>query len=130
MVTFVEDATANRGVASVERHEQVFEPMQPSYLLGDKGVVPKAEAQGAFLSTMYEECHHQMQAGFFLVRGMYKQSELDDIVIVVTIQLVQARRKAEEDHWDAAGELCCIVFTAVVSAGRPSKCQASSDPKV
>ena len=113
------DAPAKRGVASVERHETEFEPTQPRYILADTVLLASAEAQGAFLGTMYEECHQQPQAGFYLVRDMLYQSKHDDVVIVVTKMCLGPRPKLAEDPWDAAGELFCSVFGAMNSDARP-----------
>ena len=79
----------------------------------------KAENEGAFLGTMYDACHQQPQAGFPLVRDMRSQSQLNDVIIIVTKKCVRPRPQNEADPWDAAGELHCTVFAAVDSVGRP-----------
>ena len=68
---------------------------------------------------MYDACHQQPQAGFSLVGDMHSQSQLNDLIIIVTNKCVRPRPKSESDPWDAAGELHCTVFAAVDSVGRP-----------
>ena len=119
MVKFVDDAPTQLGVANVEKHKTVFDPIQPRYLLPTTMLQEKAENEGAFLGTMYDACHQQPQAGFPLVREMCSQSQLNDVIIIVTNKCVRPRPKNEADHWDAAGELHCTVFAAVDSVGRP-----------
>ena len=93
--------------------------MQPRYFLAGPESKEVAATQGAFLGTMYEVCNQQPQAGFSLVRNMRNQSQLDDVVIIVTNKCVRPPPKGEEDPWVGAGEIYCTVFAAVASVGRP-----------
>ena len=68
--------------------------MQPRYLLADTVVRGSAEAEGALLGTMDEKSHQQSQAGLSLVRAIYNQSQLEDVLILVTNKCVRPRADA------------------------------------
>ena len=119
MVRFVEKALDQLGVANVQLHKTMFQAIQPVYLLAKTALYEIPENEEAFLGMMSNACHQQPEAGFLLVRGMFNQSKLDDVVIIVGNKCVRPRAKNEEDPFDAAGELYCTEFASVESVGRP-----------
>ena len=129
MLKLVDDAPTQLGVANVQKHKTVFDPMHPRFLLSTTMLQAKAENEGAFLGTMYDACHQQPQAGFPLVQDMRSQSQLHDAIIIVTNKCVRPRPKNEADPWDAAGELHCTVFAAVDSVGRPLLVRTVASPE-
>ena len=129
MVKFVDKAPKQLGVANVQTHKTLFEPIQPRYLLSRTMLQEIAVNEGAFLGTLFETCHQQPQAGFHFVRDMRSQSHLSNVVILVTNKCVRPRPKKEADPLHAVGELYSTVFAAVDRVGRPLNVRTVERPE-
>ena len=116
---FVDKAPTQLGLADLLLHETVLEPIHPRYPYKNTTLKRVSQTQGAFFGKMFDACHQQPQAGLPLVRLMRNQSQLDDVVIIVTNKCFRPRAKLQTDSWDPAAELLCSVFAAVASVGRP-----------